>query len=337
MSAHEAIVGVVAQLQQAGRVTVRWIRLGHPAVGEVVDRHRLAVWIRVRHALAQTFDVVATLEQRERAVVGSKRVARASPEVSACTEPECWRAAAEAARVDHLVDLRVTKSGPDFDLQLRLVDGSTGTLLASAERTCEICGFAEMTQTLGEMVSGIGRRVGEASVAGVLAVTAVPVGARVRLDGRLVGTAPLELPVEPGERSLRIARSGYIGRKQPVLLTAGTTSHVDVELQPRPGSRLRTLGWVGLAAGVAATGAGVTLLTLDGREARSRCAGPDVDDDGDCRYRHATMPIGAASVAAGGLLLGAAVTLLVLASRTGGRGRARAAVSAGGLSIEGRF
>lgn len=320
-----ALVALVAAAPQPKPSTVGVMPLRVEGT-ELTAAQRKSVAVTIRDGLSVTAKVAS-----------AQKMNKAKPPADGCANRACWRSTAKAAKVDYLADVQVTKAGPDYVLQVQLVDGDSGRLVTSAERKCEICGFAEMNQTLGEMVTAVGGRVDEAAVAGALEVTAQPEGARVRLDGKRVGTAPVALPAAPGTRTIEVSRFGYITREQPVSLVAGTTSHVDVRLQPSPRGAFRAAGFVALGGGIAALGAGATLLVLDGREAKTRCSGPEVDADGDCRFRYGTLPGGISATVGGGLLVGAAVALLVVGYRKEPERKVRAAWGPRGLALEGRF
>ncbi len=65
-----------------------------------------------------------------------------------------------------------------------------------------------------------------------LRVATQPPGARVYLDGFLLGQSPLEVRVEAGERTLRIEASGY--RKHEQVLNLQTDRNLSVALTPLP-------------------------------------------------------------------------------------------------------
>lgn len=321
-----------------GGVTCLVLALTAPADARAVGV--LPVKVKGSLTRAQRKTVVATVTDalaQSATVIPPAELTRAHRKAKSCADAECWQAAAEAVEVRYLVGLQIDKSGPDYELWLRLIDGESGEVLTSADRQCEICGFAEVTQTLGEMSSALARRIDEAAVTGRLVVNTAPEGAQVRLDRKLVGTTPLDLPVAPGRRSLRIRHKGYIARAQPILMVAGTTSRVDADLEPVPPSRYRGWGWATLAAGVAGVGVGATLLALEGRPVRSRCTGDDLDADGDCRFRYGTLTGGVVSMVTGGVLLGAATALLVVGYRARRGPKTRARISPRGMGVEGRF
>ena len=69
---------------------------------------------------------------------------------------------------------------------------------------------------------------------GLLSVDSLPAGARVSIDGEVVGATPLrDLPVEAGEHSLRLEGERYLPLEQPLLVT-GRNIQQQLQLQLAP-------------------------------------------------------------------------------------------------------
>ncbi|WP_018466855.1 helix-turn-helix domain-containing protein [Calidithermus timidus] len=69
----------------------------------------------------------------------------------------------------------------------------------------------------------------------VLRVNTEPAGARVYLDGFLLGNAPIQAPVEVGERVLRVEAQGYVPKQQTLNLFADQNLTVRLEaVKPSP-------------------------------------------------------------------------------------------------------
>lgn len=80
-------------------------------------------------------------------------------------------------------------------------------------------------------------RVGLVSHLGILRIGSDPAGASVRLDGKPVGTTPLELrAVQEGERRVEVQSAGYRVETREVAVEAGKALDVNVTLQPSPGT-----------------------------------------------------------------------------------------------------
>lgn len=80
-----------------------------------------------------------------------------------------------------------------------------------------------------------------APTTGTLRLTSSPSGARVTLDGTVVGTTPLTLEsVEAGAHEVAFARSGYESSRMSVTVSAGVERRVEAALTPQMG-QLRVL------------------------------------------------------------------------------------------------
>ncbi|MBK8482371.1 MAG: PEGA domain-containing protein [Proteobacteria bacterium] len=112
-------------------------------------------------------------------------------------------------------------------------------------------------------------------VAGVLDVKANVADARVFVDGRFVGFAPLEVELDVGPRAIRVTKAGYrdviVARK--AVAGQRTTLDVGLELLPAGSTPYRPLAprvrwyerwyvWAGAAGGVAAVTVAVLVPVL---------------------------------------------------------------------------
>ncbi|MBF5044284.1 MULTISPECIES: PEGA domain-containing protein [Myxococcaceae] len=71
------------------------------------------------------------------------------------------------------------------------------------------------------------------AVAGVLAVGADVPGARVRIDGKAAGTAPLaDVVLTPGAHEVVVSREGYFEERSRLSVKAGRDYRVDAQLRP---------------------------------------------------------------------------------------------------------
>lgn len=68
----------------------------------------------------------------------------------------------------------------------------------------------------------------------VLRVSTEPAGARVYLDGFLLGNAPIQAPVEVGERVLRVEAPGYVPKQQTLNLLTDQSLTVRLEVARLP-------------------------------------------------------------------------------------------------------
>jgi hypothetical protein len=63
--------------------------------------------------------------------------------------------------------------------------------------------------------------------------------------------------------------------------------------------------------GLASLATGVSLVAVDDQPDRIRCSGANIDGDGDCRYRVETRNAGIGVAAAGLVITGTAIGLLI--------------------------
>lgn len=207
------------------------------------------------------------------------------------------------------VQATVERRDGEYYVKLTVSRSDGDAAATEAEDRCELCGEGEVAERL-ELVAARLRRQLEAAV-GVrprLLVRSRPSGAFVELDGEVVGRTPLDLSVDEGAHIVALRAEGYATGSFEVSLVAGSTTTRELVLAENaaeeptatPGSRLRVPGIAMTAVGVAAIVTGSVLVTLHGREVRSRCR-PDVD--GDCMQLFNTRLPGAI-VIGGGVTLG---------------------------------
>lgn len=225
---------------------------------------------------------------------------------------------AEEVGAGYLVATSVASQGRDWDVTVTLVDGSTGSVLATVEDVCEICGVGEVAQRLSDHVAGLVPKLDDLTAgATLLAVSSSPAGAEVTIDGEPVGATPVAREVVPGQHVVELRLKGHIVEKRRVVAGRGTRERLAVDLEPLPRTRAFTIaGWSTLGMGVAFLGGGVTLLVLDERPYKRNCSGDNVDVNGTCRKRYNTLAGGVALTSVAVALVGTGVGLLVAASKT---------------------
>jgi hypothetical protein len=100
------------------------------------------------------------------------------------------------------------------------------------------------------------------STAGVLAVTVTPAGARVRIDGKFEGNAPVELVLPAGTHTVDVTQSGYEPLSSKAVVKADGRADVRLTLQETPGITSRWWFWTGVGVVVVSGVAiGVALTT----------------------------------------------------------------------------
>lgn len=272
-----------------------------------------------------------------------QKAARAA--LAACRDAACLRGLASEVSAAYLVRPSVRMEESDYVIALALVDGATGEVVHEAERLCELCGLTEAQAVTRELAASLREPLAAARM-GTVTVSSSPAGAEVRVDGEPAGTTPVELRLAPGEHAIVLRRPGYASAERRVVVEARGTAAVALELAPLapiagPDDRgrralLRPLGWASIGVGAAALGSGIALLVLDEDPvAYTRCSGPDVDAQGNCRFRHDTLAGGVVATVVGVVGITAGALLVARARKAGkdGSRRARALPTARGLAI----
>lgn len=73
-----------------------------------------------------------------------------------------------------------------------------------------------------------------AATSGKLSVSSTPTGADIELDGSFVGNTPSELSIAEGDHTIQIKKAGFTLWERKLKITAGSTVHIDAELQKTP-------------------------------------------------------------------------------------------------------
>jgi hypothetical protein len=234
---------------------------------------------------------------------------------ASCADAPCRADLLTNSNAEFLLVPEITVDDKDYQMRLTLY-AAGGSEVARLEETCSLCGLAEAVDLMTDLGARMGRKVDLAARAAFVEIRSQPPGARVLVGGELVGTTPLELPLDPGIHQLHIERAGYIELTRRVEVVAGETSEIDVELQripPKSHDRnklLAGLGGAALITGVGGLAAGVALFAIE-EQPTLGCSGGDLDTDGNCRWRYATREAGIGFVVGGAALVGTGIALLV--------------------------
>lgn len=242
----------------------------------------------------------------------------------------CQRELGQQAGMTHVVRLSVVKEGPDFKLEMSVVDVATGTTEASVEGICEICGDAELEARTMDLAASLQARIDRIGGSeATLRMEGRPSGARLFVDGEYVGDTPYEGQFEPGEHQLELRARGYAPQKRTWTALPGVEDDLDFTLmrasKQRPaGAFAKPLGWTLVAAGAALLGTGTALLIIDERPHQGTCQSAVQDADGDCPFRYNTQGAGIASVVVGVAAAGSGAGLLVWRARSSDDGSTEA-------------
>jgi hypothetical protein len=233
-----------------------------------------------------------------------------------CADASCRADLTEEGQAEFLLVPEITLDDKDYQMRLTLYAAS-GAEVAQLEEICSLCGLAEAADLMTDLGARMGRKVDLAARAAFVEIRSQPAGARVLIEGELVGTTPLDLPLDPGIHQLHIQRAGYIDLWRRVEVVAGETSELDVELQRAPpkthdrGKLLAGLGGASLIAGVGGLAAGAVLLSIE-EQPTLGCTGVNLDVDGNCRWRYATREAGIGFAVGGAVLIGTGIAMLVV-------------------------
>lgn len=272
-------------------------------------------------------------------------VVRARVPAGACG-PECLRGAVAGTGARWLVRTEIVVEGRDYNVQLVLLRADTGQIALTSADQCEICGYEELGEIVGDLAYALQRKLAAAAVPPPrLQVFTRPDGSTVLVDGAVVGVTPLDITVAAGAHEVVIERPGYVSHRRRITAADGVTETIGTELGPvpppdqppreQPRRRLAPIGWAAVGVGLAGLIAGTALITIDERPIQRDCSGMNVDAFGTCKWRHDTLAGGATLAALGVAALATGVALLVVDRRRSRPTPARATVRPhpGGLLV----
>lgn len=255
-------------------------------------------------------------------VVAPEEVVSAAPAAAQCDTSDCLRQVGQSVGARYLVRTRIDVVDRDYTLALELLDSKSGEVLARAGEQCDVCGLNEV----GELATLQGAALAQkldmvADRPARLRFESAPTGAKVEVDGVMVGTTPLDHELTPGDHIIVVSKPGHLPAERRLTSVGGVEERLVFDLPARSekGRSIEPWGWALLGTGMAATGIGATLLALDERPYENDCSGTNVDVNGTCRYRLNTMAGGIAGLATGVALMGTGVGLVVSGRKKRGR------------------
>jgi hypothetical protein len=203
-----------------------------------------------------------------------KNVLEGGPAPETCKTEQCYRQIAERGAFDYLVIATIGIKEKNYDLKLELVGGKDGKAAGEpVKERCELCGIQEVGEKLDKLASSLNAYVDARRSApnAKLTIHSTPTGASVTIDGRAAGETPVSLDLSPGAHDVTLAAAGHAGARKKITLESGVRGLVEVDMLPVSEGRilapqsspLRSIGWVALAAGLAAIGGGVYALSRD--------------------------------------------------------------------------
>lgn len=214
-----------------------------------------------------------------------------------------------------------------------LHDVPAGETSATAKVECASCTLPAASQRLSDLASQVVRD-GASRAEGALEITTVPASAKVVIDGRDRGPAPLHRTALAGRHEVRVEAPGYLAQSTEVPVLGERTASLQVTLvpnqavelvprykpsevaQPAPRSWLRQPGkWVAAALGIGELMAAGALWGLDGYQS---CPKADL---GHCHYELDTRNTGIGLFIGGGITIGVTGLLFYLDARSAHLGK----------------
>ncbi|MCH9682168.1 MAG: PEGA domain-containing protein, partial [Deltaproteobacteria bacterium] len=288
-----------------------------------------ALEIEIEGSLPQAWQTKADRKLRQGLARGALRLVPPGEFDPACRGSDCAQRIGSSTGADYLVrtTLEVGPEGRDYALRIGVVSTATGREVAVIEGRCDLCGLQEAVDVVEARAATVPAAIERVSlVATSLSFSSVPSGARLRVDGEDVGTAPLSIPIEPGLHRVEASLPGHVEDVVEVEVVEGVGREVQLTLAPvpaaqepdradaGPGRPLLIGGAVLTGVGVVALAAGGTLVGVHDRPYRADC---EADAEGDCRFVYDTRAGGVAGLAVGAVSIAAGVALMVVGRRRG--------------------
>ncbi len=274
-----------------------------PRLAEAAPADRLAV---VRFEVSGNVPTALRRTLGERLVEGlsavSFEVLKASPDApspvidregEACRDEGCFRRVANALNVSYLVTAVIEERQKTFEIQLELISARTGSVVGTNRERCEICGVVEVGEKMSLAASTLRARLQTLTRAPArIVIRTRPEGAAVKIDGKPMGTTPVDLTLAAGERRLIIERDGYSPLERTLSVTRGVDEALDLDLVQLPTKfPFRGAGWAAVATGAALAAGGIYLLALHGSEVN--CKAEERDAFSNCPQVYRTNVVGA--------------------------------------------
>jgi hypothetical protein len=228
------------------------------------------------------------------------------------------------------VTFAIERSESDYIVHGTIADASGA--IVTAEEVCELCGIAELSETVAALAGRLGQRLALTHEPATLEIESTPRAATVAVDGSVVGTTPLRTEVDAGTHTIEVSKPGYRSDSHRFEAEGGATERFTLTL--RGATYKRWVPWAALAGGLVGIGVGAGLIAIDNREIERDC---NPDAGGNCQYLHQTLAGGVTSTVIGAALLVTGVTLAVVwrdAYRRGNNDRqARVAAAPGSIAV----
>jgi len=229
----------------------------------------------------------------------------------ACSNPPCTK---DCSDDQATVGLALRGARRDYTLRWVANDPRLEAPIIIESR-CELCSLVELEDQFAAELSRLCSRLDAISAGGLLELSSDPTGARVRIDGQRVGRTPWSGELIAGQHTVELRGWGRRPQQRTITIIGGAAKE-HITLGPRASSRRPVWpAWGSLGLGLVMTVAGTALIAIDQQPWSGRCSGADVDDQGNCRFRLKTLPLGVGLAALGAGALASGVGLMIWAQR----------------------
>ena len=216
-------------------------------------------------------------------VIAPAEVVEKGGDPGTCADPACIIGVSSRTGAEFVAIPTVEVDDRDFSIEVGLYNGATGERVAVSQDSCEICGVVDASGLLDSAAATLGQKLDTLSKGpATLVLSATPEGAVVLVDGKLIGTAPLDVPMPPGKHVIRVSQDGFIPSEREMTFVEGIQEELSINLERMPSALpSRNWGWASLSVGVLSLGGALGLTLLDDRPFRidGRCSTELPDPD----------------------------------------------------------
>jgi hypothetical protein len=198
---------------------------------------------------------------------------------------------------------------------------------------CETCGIEDAAEKANLAGSALKARLEAVTrLPARFVIRSRPAAAQAAIDGKSVGTTPLDLELGSGEHQLTLEALDHEPFHRTFVVVSGVDETLDFELVHKATSfPYRAIGWTGLTVGALAIAGGIVALALDGHEVS--CPKSQMDMMGHCPRVKDTSVLGALLLGVGSASAAVGGISLYLGSETTSERSSRT----WGLALNGRF
>jgi hypothetical protein len=318
-------------------------KLGYPGVGDAEQRKLL-------HAIDEG---IGFANARQASAANHKYAFEKSKELftdECLANAQCWQQTIELLNVEMTLSGTLTRTGAGWDADLSLYARDLRRVAGHKQFPCPGCSLDTFADRVRDTVVDMVRSNIQLP-RGTLMVHTAPAGAEVRVDGRIVGSAPVEIPETAGQHTVIATLPNREEQRAVVQLDPQGSIEVEMKLPlkaaPPPvlppvaaetwtPRNLKIAGWTLVGAGVAGIIIGAALVGIDGHDAGGQHENPSgilVHD------QYTTAASGGGIIAIGAVVGLVSVVPFYFAHRKESAAKLRASVGPHGatVGIDGSF